>query len=137
MSAKRSSKQVKGKKKGNTSSKKKVQSQSTSKPKVVVQTSSPKEEPSKPKAKKIVKPTAQDTPISLPFSRQNYILLAAGVGIIILGFFLMSLDNFVDATKFSISLYIAPIVVMAGFTEIIYAIMYRPKSSPQTQDTGQ
>ncbi len=137
MCAKRSSKQIKGKKKGNTSAKKKVQSQSTSTPKVVVQTSSVKEETPKPKANKISKPASPSTSISLPFSRQNYILLAAGVGIIILGFFLMSLDNFVDATKFSISLYIAPIVVMAGFAEIIYAIMYRPKSSPQTQDTGQ
>ncbi len=70
----------------------------------------------------------------LPFTRMNYILLAVGVAIIILGFFLMSLDDFVDATKFSVSLYIAPIVVISGFAEIIYAIMYKPKTA--TTDTS-
>lgn len=63
----------------------------------------------------------------MPFGKMNYILLLVGVGIIALGFFLMSLDGFVDATEFSVSLYIAPVVVVAGFLEIIYAIMYQPK----------
>lgn len=62
----------------------------------------------------------------LPFVRMNYILLLAGVALIAIGFYLMSLDNFVDATQFSISLHIAPIVVVAGFVGIIYAIMYKP-----------
>lgn len=73
-----------------------------------------------------------DTPAHLPFERMNYILLVVGVLMIGFGFFLMSLDGFVDATQFSVSLYIAPVVVVAGFLEIIYAIMYKPKriSSP-------
>ena len=77
----------------------------------------------------------QATEVVLPFGRQNYLLLLLGVGIIALGFFLMSLDDFVDAEQFSISLYIAPVVVVAGFFEIIYAIMYRPQTitpSPST-----
>ncbi|MEL7340086.1 MAG: DUF3098 domain-containing protein [Bacteroidota bacterium] len=61
----------------------------------------------------------------LPFGRMNYILLLIGIGIIGLGFLLMSMDDFVDATEFSVSLYIAPFVVVGGFVEIIYAIMYR------------
>ena len=131
MSAKRSSKQAKGKKKGTPSVANQNKPKTASKPKVVVQA------PSTPKKEvNATKPTSAASVVSLPFSRQNYILLAIGVGIIILGFFLMSLDNFVDATEFSISLYIAPIVVMAGFAEIIYAIMYRPKASSQTQDAG-
>ncbi len=69
----------------------------------------------------------ENTPVELPFGKMNYILLFVGVAVIALGFFLMSLDDFVDATQFSISLYIAPIVVVAGFLEIIYAIMYTPK----------
>lgn len=73
-----------------------------------------------------------ETPAHLPFERMNYILLIVGVLIIGFGFFLMSLDGFVDATQFSVSLYIAPVVVVGGFIEIIYAIMYKPKriSSP-------
>ncbi|MDX2283746.1 MAG: DUF3098 domain-containing protein [Bacteroidia bacterium] len=65
----------------------------------------------------------------LPLSRINYILLAACVAVIALGFYLMSLDPFIDATQFSISLYIAPPVVMAGFVGVIFAIMYRPKAT--------
>ena len=61
----------------------------------------------------------------LPFTRMNYILLGLGVAIIGIGFWLMSLDPFIDATEFSISLYIAPIVVVGGFVEIIFAIMYK------------
>lgn len=65
----------------------------------------------------------------LPFVRMNYILLLAGVALIAFGFYLMSLDNFVDATQFSISLHIAPIVVVSGFVGIIYAIMYKPAAA--------
>ena len=69
---------------------------------------------------------------TLPFTRKNYMLLILGIVIIALGFFLMSLEPFIDATQFSIALYIAPIVVVAGFIEIIFAIMYREKgASPQ------
>lgn len=75
---------------------------------------------------------APEKEVQLPFSRQNYLLLLLGVGIIGLGFLLMSLDDFVDASEFSISLYIAPVVVVAGFLEIIYAIMYRPQQPAST-----
>ena len=71
----------------------------------------------------------------LPFSRMNYILLIIGVLIIALGFFLMSLDDFVDATQFSVSLYIAPLVVVAGFLEIIYAIMYKTRKEADSQSS--
>lgn len=63
----------------------------------------------------------------LPFGKMNYMLLGIGVALIAVGFFLMSLDGFVDATQFSISLHIAPWLVVGGFGEIIYAIMYQPR----------
>lgn len=76
-------------------------------------------------------PTTSPAPqsaVQMPLSRINYILLAAGAGIIVLGFYLMSMDKqFIDATQFSVSLHVAPIVVMLGFAEIIFAIMYRKK----------
>ncbi|RMG24462.1 MAG: DUF3098 domain-containing protein [Bacteroidetes bacterium] len=72
----------------------------------------------------------------MPFGKMNYILLLVGVGIIAIGFFLMSLDDFVDATQFSISLYIAPIVVVVGFLEIIYAIMHQPARKEPVEEAG-
>lgn len=69
----------------------------------------------------------------LPFGRMNYILLLACVGLIILGFFLMSLEDFVDATQFSVSLHVAPPIVVAGFIGIIYAILYKPKETKESQ----
>jgi len=92
-------------------------------------------------------PTITRTPVSqraeaaanrnvvMPFERMNYILLLVGIGIIAFGFFLMSIGDFKDASEFSVALHIAPIVVVAGFLEIIYAIMYTPKKV-ETSETS-
>ena len=72
------------------------------------------------------KPVSND---QMSFTRKNYILLIIGILVIFFGFFLLSLDGFVDAQKFSISLYIAPFVIVGGFVEIVYAIMYREKKA--------
>jgi hypothetical protein len=74
-----------------------------------------------------------DAPVQLPFGRMNYILLLIGIGIIALGFILMSQDPFVDAREFSISLYVAPPIVVLGFLEVIFAIMYKPKEVDQPE----
>jgi len=74
----------------------------------------------------------KNTPPSneMPFGKKNYMLLIIGVGILASGFFLMTLDKtFVDAREFSLSLYVAPIVIVAGFAQIIYAIL--AKSEPK------
>ena len=71
--------------------------------------------------------------IVMPFERMNYILLLVGIGIIAFGFFLMSIGGFKDASEFSVALYIAPVVVVGGFLEIIYAIMYTPKKQETTE----
>ncbi len=63
----------------------------------------------------------------LPFGRMNYILMGIGVAVLGLGFVLMGQDSFVDANEFSISLHIAPVIVVAGFIELIFAIMYKDK----------
>ena len=76
---------------------------------------------------KEVKKPASD--VQMPFSRKNYIFLIIGVLVIFFGFFLLSLDGFVDAQKFSVSLNIAPYVIVGGFGWVIYAIMYREKKT--------
>lgn len=73
----------------------------------------------------------------LPFERMNYILLGIGILLIAVGFFLMR-GEYVDATKFSVPLYVAPVIVVAGFLEIVYAIMYTPKKAENnTEETAQ
>ena len=61
------------------------------------------------------------------FGKKNYLLLGAGIFILILGYALMAMDTFIDATKFSVSLYISPVVIIIGYVEIVFAILYRPK----------
>ncbi|MDX1907564.1 MAG: DUF3098 domain-containing protein [Bacteroidia bacterium] len=85
--------------------------------------------PPQPEPKRQPEARKAATPVVLPFGQMNYILLLACIGVIALGFILMAQDGFVDATQFSVSLHIAPPVVVAGFVGVIFAIMYRPKSA--------
>ncbi len=67
----------------------------------------------------------------MPFTRKNYLMMLIGIGIIILGFILMSGGGEHTATEFDESIFsfrritLAPIVVIAGFVFEIYAIMKR------------
>ncbi len=88
-----------------------------------------------PKAVKTEKPTSVTASISkstdkLPFVKMNYILLAIGIGMISLGFFLMR-GPFVDSKTFSIPLHVSPLLVVGGFIEIVFAIMYKPRTVKQ------
>lgn len=64
----------------------------------------------------------------------NYKLLLIGIGIIILGFVLMSGGGSEDPNIFDESIFsfrritLAPVVVLFGFLFEIYAIMYKPKN---------
>ena len=67
------------------------------------------------------------------FSRMNFILLAIGMAVVVLGFILMS-GSGSSETEFNpeifspLRIHVAPAVCFAGFAFIIYAIMYKPKS---------
>ena len=68
--------------------------------------------------------------------KENYILLAIGLGIIILGFLLMIGGKTTDPTVFNEEeifsfrrVTLAPMVVLAGFIFEIYAIMKKPKTA--------
>lgn len=64
----------------------------------------------------------------------NYKLLLIGIGIIILGFVLMSGGGSEDPNVFDESIFsfrritLAPVVVLLGFLFEIYAIMNKPKN---------
>lgn len=73
---------------------------------------------------------------NMPFGKKNYLFLIIGVVLIILGYFLMSREDFIDATQFSLALHIAPPAIILGFVVCIYAIMINPSKSndSKTQD---
>lgn len=71
-------------------------------------------------------------------SKENYILLAIGFGIILFGFLLMSGGKSNDPNVFNQNeiygfrrITLAPVVVLAGFIFEIYAIMKRPKNKQE------
>ncbi len=69
---------------------------------------------------------------NLAFDKFNFILLAIGMAIVIIGFLLMSgagsSDTTFDADIFSTTrIKVAPVVTFVGFISIIYAIIRKPK----------
>ena len=71
----------------------------------------------------------------MPMGKQNYILMAVGFALIVIGFVLMSGGGDGDPAVFDaerldsfLRITLAPIVILAGFGLEIYAIMKRPKA---------
>lgn len=70
---------------------------------------------------------------NLAFGKQNFIALAAGLVIVIIGLFLMSGgESTADAYDPSIfdarHIKVAPVVTLIGFVSIIFAVIYKPKN---------
>jgi hypothetical protein len=64
---------------------------------------------------------------SLPFERENYIIVGVGIVVIILGYFALSQS---DPFGF-LPLTVAPILLLLGYCVIIpIGIMYRKKNKP-------
>ena len=66
------------------------------------------------------------------FDRMNYILIAIGMAVVIIGFILMagtgSNESAFNPEIFSaLRVKMAPAIAFAGFAFIIYGIMHRPK----------
>ena len=66
------------------------------------------------------------------FDKVNYILLAVGMAVVVLGFLLMSGNGSTETTYdpdiFSARrIKVAPLVCLAGFVSMIYAVVRRPK----------
>ena len=72
------------------------------------------------------------------FGRMNFILLAIGMAIVILGFVLMGGDGSTD-TAYNPDIFsyrrikVAPIVCLIGFVSMIYAVMRKPKDSGEKE----
>ena len=66
------------------------------------------------------------------FEKTNFILLAVGMAVIILGFLLMtgpgSTEGYFEPDIFSVRrVKVAPVVCLAGFVFMIYGILKKPK----------
>ncbi len=73
------------------------------------------------------------------FDKKNFILLAIGMAIIIIGFILMSgsgsKEGFYNPEIFSATrIKLAPLVCLAGFLFVILAIMYKPSSKVEKKE---
>lgn len=71
---------------------------------------------------------------NLPFDKVNFILLAVGMAVVILGFILMSGGGSTEQTfnpeVFStMRIKVASVVCFVGFVSIIYAIIRKPKDN--------
>ncbi len=72
------------------------------------------------------------------FTKTNYILVAIGVAVIILGFILMAgpgcTNDVFEPDIFSVRrIKVAPVVSLLGFITIIAAIVYKPKANKQEE----
>jgi hypothetical protein len=66
------------------------------------------------------------------FGKVNYIMLAVGMAIVIIGFLLMSgsgsTEHAYDPDIFSVRrIKVAPVVTFIGFVSIVFAIIHKPK----------
>jgi uncharacterized membrane protein len=72
------------------------------------------------------------------FSKQNYLLFLAGLGLILLGYILMIGGGSEDPNVFNPAIFdaqritVAPMVCVMGFVTIIVAIMWRPKQKQES-----
>jgi hypothetical protein len=80
------------------------------------------------------KPKTVAAPVQYLFARENYLIMIAGLAVIILGFILMTgvaNDNPAVFNREEIYSFrritLAPVVVLSGFLIEVYAILKRPK----------
>ncbi|MBN8825114.1 MULTISPECIES: DUF3098 domain-containing protein [unclassified Spirosoma] len=90
----------------------------------VTPTVAPKSSPTRPISGEPLRPSPAT---ALPFGKQNYLFMLIGIGVILAGFFIMSLDKEEFGFGF-LGLTLGPIVVMSGFVLEFVAILTRPKA---------
>ena len=71
----------------------------------------------------------------LVFSKENYRILLIGIGILLLGFVIMSGGGSDDPKVFNPEIFnfrrltLAPIIVLTGFGVVMYSIMKKPRKT--------
>lgn len=91
----------------------------------------------RPKENPITPEAIREKQRQMPLTFTNYKLMLIGLGLIILGFILMTGGGSDDPNVFNWEMFsfrritLAPMVVLAGFVFEIYAIMKKPKQEQQ------
>lgn len=62
----------------------------------------------------------------MPFGKKNYIMMLAGLAVLVLGFIIMSLDSEPFGFGF-LGITLGPLVVLSGFIIEIFALLHHPK----------
>lgn len=69
----------------------------------------------------------EDNKPNLAFGRKNYILMLVGIALLVLGFFIMTLDKEPYGLGF-LGITLGPLIVLAGFAVEFFAIMAKDKT---------
>jgi len=86
----------------------------------------------------MAKQPSSPSKLKFAFQKKNYQLLLIGIGIVLLGYLLMTGGGSEDPNVFDPSIFsfrritLAPIVVLFGYAFIGYAIMHKPKQSSES-----
>ena len=64
--------------------------------------------------------------VTMPFERMNYVLLLGAVGLILLGYALMLVDNAVsdNPVDSALSLVVAPLLLLGGYLGVAAAVLW-------------
>jgi hypothetical protein len=87
----------------------------------------------KPMAQEAIKKAEDNSRPVFAFGKENYILILVGVGLIVLGFILMTGGGSKDPNVFNEEMYdfrritLAPIMILVGFGIELVAIMRKPR----------
>ncbi len=69
----------------------------------------------------------------MPLQKENYLFIGIGFAVILIGYLLIGIEREVDGF---LSLNVSPILIIAGFIWIIYAVLHKPKSTNNLTNTS-
>jgi hypothetical protein len=61
--------------------------------------------------------------MQIPLKNLNIFIILGGIFLIALGYILMSTESFIDATEFSLSLYVSPPLIIIGHGIVAWGII--------------
>lgn len=67
------------------------------------------------------------------FERSNYLFIALGVAAVVAGYGLMYVENELHGT---LSLYVAPVVILGGYALVAYGILHAPRAAEETPEAA-
>lgn len=65
--------------------------------------------------------------MQIPFKKINVLIILGGLLLIALGYVLMGTEDFIDATEFSLSLHVSPVLIILGHVVVIAGVVFRQK----------